>query len=187
MKNKNIILAILLLFALSCKAQTFPLRTYQEIPENSYLKDTNNELPSYEGVWKGIWNNKIIYVTFNKITNKYKSSLKYYSDRLIARFKVTDLNGSILFDNTNLSNDEVKIEGGRFRKKDDKYGFVYVDKDLCNRSGQIFINFTDSTKTKLQWSYFQDENFIEPDCFYYSYLPQNYPQPLPNNIILTKQ
>jgi len=188
MKNKNIILLILCIFALSCKAQTFPLRTYQELPENSYLKDTNNELPTYEGTWKGTWNNKIIYVTFKKLEHSYIDTFKAYRDVLIAKFKVTDLNGNILFDNNNLSDENAKIEGvGRFRKKDDKYGFTYVDQDLCNRSGIILINFTDSTKTKLQWSYSQDENFIEPDCFYYSYAPQNYPQPLPNNIVLIKQ
>ncbi|WP_299178861.1 DUF6705 family protein [uncultured Chryseobacterium sp.] len=184
---RNIFLFILLIFFVSCKAQTYPLRTFTELPENSYLKDTNNELPAYEGVWKGTWNNKTIYVTFQKVTNIYKSSLKQYRDILIARFKVTDLNGLILFDNTNLSNDEVKIKGGKFRKTDDKYSLIYVDRDLCMRSGKIFINFTDATKTKLQWSYSQDENFIESDCFYYNYAPQDYPQPLPRNIILTKQ
>lgn len=171
----------------SCKAQTYPLRTFTEVPDNSYLKDTNNELPAYEGTWKGTWNNKIIYVTFNKITNAYKSSLNYYSDRLIARFKVTDLNGTILFDYTNLTDDQVKIEGGRFRKSDDKYGFTYVDRDLCMRSGQIFINFIDSTKTKLQWKYFQSENWIDKDCFYHGWAQADRPQPLPNDIILTKQ
>lgn len=59
--------------------------------------------------------------------------------------------------------------------------------DLCERSGDILINFTDSTKTKLQWIYSQDENFIESDCFYYNYAPQDYPQPLPNDIVLIKQ
>jgi hypothetical protein len=184
---KNIFLIILMITTISCKAQTYPLRTFSEIPENSYLKDTNNELPSYEGTWKGIWNNKIIYVTFNKITNKYKSSLKYYSDRLIARFKVTDLSNNILFDNTNLIDDEVKIKGGRFRKSDDKYGFTYVDGDLCNRSGQIFIKFTDATKLQLQWNYFQSENWINKDCFYHDWASVDVPQPLPNNIILIKQ
>lgn len=184
---KNIFLIILIIAKIGCKAQTYPLRTFTEIPENSYLKDTNNELPAYEGVWKGTWNNKIIYVTFKKLTNTYKSSLNQYRDFLIARFKVTDLNNAILFDNTNLTDDEVKIKGGMFRKSDDKYGFTYVDGDLCLRSGDIFINFTDVTKTQLQWKYMQSENWINKDCFYHGWSSANVPQPLPENIILTKQ
>ncbi|MDQ0593813.1 hypothetical protein QFZ37_002182 [Chryseobacterium ginsenosidimutans] len=64
---KNIFLLLIIIASIGCKAQTYPLRTFTEIPENSYLKDTNNELPSYEGIWKGVWNNKTIYVTLKKI------------------------------------------------------------------------------------------------------------------------
>ncbi|KQT23974.1 hypothetical protein ASG22_08090 [Chryseobacterium sp. Leaf405] len=184
---KNLFLIILIITTVSCKAQTYLLRTFTEIPENSYLKDTNNELQYYEGTWKGEWNNKIIYISFKKLTNTYKSSLNQYRDFLIGRFKVTDLNNNILFDNTNLNDDKAKITGGMFRKSDDKYGFTYVDRDLCMRSGQIFINFTDATKTQLQWKYIQSENWIDKDCFYHGWVPADVPQPLPNDIILTKQ
>ena len=55
---KKIFLFIVLVSLISCKAQTYPLRTYGiSIPMNAYLKDTNNELPAYEGTWKGMWNN----------------------------------------------------------------------------------------------------------------------------------
>ena len=184
---KNIFLLTILLVSIGCKAQTYPLRTFTEVPDNSYLKDVNNELPAYEGIWKGTWNNKIIYVSFKKLTNTYKSSLNQYRDFLIGRFKVTDLNNNILFDNTNLSDNEAKITGGKFGKYDNKYGFTYVDGDLCNRSGQIFIKFTDVTKLQLQWNYFQSENWINKDCFYHDWAPVDVPQPLPNNIILIKQ
>lgn len=80
-----------------------------------------------------------------------------------------------------------KLREGMFRKSDDKYGFTYVDRDLCNRSRHIFINFTDSTKTQLQWKYMQSENWINKDCFYHDWAPTDVPQPLPENIILTKQ
>lgn len=109
---KNILLISLISLALSCNAQTYPLRNFSDIPENSYEKDTNNELPAYEGIWKGSWNNKTIYVSIKKITNKYSNTLKYYTDCLIAKFKVTDSNGLIIFDNTNLSDDQAKIKGG---------------------------------------------------------------------------
>ncbi|MEG1777824.1 MAG: DUF6705 family protein, partial [Angelakisella sp.] len=83
-----------------------------------YEKDTDNELSAYEGTWKGIWNNRTIFVTLKKITNKYDNHFKYYRDYLIGKFKVLDNNGNILFDNTNLADDKAKIFGSGFRKAD---------------------------------------------------------------------
>lgn len=184
---KNIILIISILITFSCKSQIYPLRTFTPIPDNAYLKDINNEFNDYEGTWKGQWNNKIIYLKLNKITNKYFSSINEFRDLLVGRFKTTDLNGNILFDNMNISNDKVKIYGTYFRQIDDKYQLFYNDIDMCNRVGDILINFTDSTKTQLQWHYAQGENFIDSDCFYFGWPQANIPQPLPEDIILTKQ
>ena len=175
---------ISLCISTACNAQIYPLRTFTEIPENSYLKDTNNELPAYEGTWKGIWNNKIIYITFKKITNKYNENLKYYKDNLIGKFKVLDNNGNVLFDNTNLPDSDPKIWGGKFRKVDDKYSLVYVDADLCNTSGNIIINFTDNSKTQLNWKLNLGSNMITTDCQYYN---TGIPEALPKEIVLTKQ
>ena len=41
---KNVFLFVLFSTTISCTAQTYPLRTFTEIPVNAYLKDTNNEL-----------------------------------------------------------------------------------------------------------------------------------------------
>lgn len=184
---KKILLFVLFAGLISCKAQTYPLRTFSQIPENAYLKDTNNELNLYQGTWKGNWNNKTLYITFKKITNKYNSNLKYYKDFLIGRFKVVDNNGKILFDNTTILDDKAKITGGKFRKIDDKYSFSYIDNDLCGITGYITINFTETSKTKLQWNYSKDNDFINKDCFYWGKPAAERPDPLPFNIILTKQ
>ncbi|WP_294276891.1 DUF6705 family protein [uncultured Chryseobacterium sp.] len=184
---KNIFLLILSTVAISCLAQTYPLRTYGiEFPKDSYQKDINNELLPYEGTWKGIWDNKTIYITFKRI-KYYKSVLgyrAYYADILIGKFKVIDANGNVLFNNTNLADDNAKINGSNFIKDEDKYSLYYIDSDLCNTSGRIQINFTDSTKTKLDWKYFYRNEIITSDCPYYN---TSIPQPLPKEIILTKQ
>jgi hypothetical protein len=181
---KNIFLFILFCISFSCNAQTYPLRTFTEIPENAYLKDTNNELLAYEGTWKGTWDNKTILITFKKVTNKYNQNLKIFKDFLIAKFIVKDNNGNILFDNTNLNDDKTKIRGGGFKKLDDKYSLIFSDPDLCYTSGSININFTDPTKTKLEWKYFYRNEIVTVDCPYYN---SGIPQPLPKEIVLTKQ
>ena len=79
---KNLILIICILFTISCKSQIFPLRTYTDVPDNSYLKDIPNELNDYVGNWKAIWNNKTIYIYISKEVNKYNNSLSIYNCNL---------------------------------------------------------------------------------------------------------
>lgn len=183
---KNIFLLTLFISALSCKAQQiYSLRpTEIDLPENSYQKDTNNELQDYVGTWKGTWDNKTIFIMLKKITNKYDGNFKYYRDYLIGKFKVLDSSGLIIFDNTNLLDDNAKITGINFRRYGDKYSLIYIDPDLCHTSGDIRISFTDSTKTKLNWRYFYRNEIVTVDCPYYN---TEIPQPLPKEIVLTKQ
>ena len=98
-----------------------------------------------------------------------------------------DSSNNILFDNTNLSGDDVKVKGINFRNGQNKYYFTYVDKDLCMRSGFIDIDFIDNTKLQLKWHYGEGENWLDNDCFYKNYPPAQRPEPLPKNAIFTKQ
>ncbi|NMR35203.1 hypothetical protein HIO71_13515 [Chryseobacterium aquaticum] len=185
---KKIILFIIFTFTISCQAQTYPLRTYGiEFPKDSYVKDTNNELLDYEGTWKGTWNNKTIFVTFKKI-KFYKSYLDYrayFNDIIVGKFKVIDSNGVILYDNTSLPDNKAKIKGSNFKKVDNKYSLIYIDPDLCSMSGSVYINFTDATKTKLNWKAVYSWDIITESCPYYNATVA--PEPLPYEIILTKQ
>lgn len=180
MKNIFFVIIFCILIA-SCKAQTYPLRTFTGIPENAYVKDTNNELQFYEGTW----NNKTILITFKKITNQYNENLKYFKDLLIGKFIVINSGGQILFENTAISDSEAKIEGVGFRKVDDKYSLGYIDSDICNMMGYIMMNFTDSTKSQLQWCFQIGRILSLQIAPYYNANP--FPQPLPKSIILAKQ
>lgn len=184
MKNKFLI--VLFFVGIFCNAQQiFSLRpTETSLPEGSYQKDTNNELSEYEGTWMGTWNNKTVFVTFKKLTYQYNPYRKFYSDYLIGKFKIIDSNGSIIFDNTNISDEKAKIKGVNFRRWGDKYALAYVDPDLCGTSGTIAIKFTDSSKIKLNWNLYFGSNMINTDCQYYN---TDIPDSLPEEIILTKQ
>lgn len=198
MKNIIILTAILVSIFTFCQKNSLPpiqescpqkiivpLRTYKYIPENQcyYRKDINNELNDYEGTWVGNWNNKTIHITFKKIM-KFNDFNKYYKDLLIARFKVVSTNGSILFDNTALSDNNTKINNGGFYKDENKVGLSYYDKDICNTSGRIIISFTDFNKTQLKWAYSANSQLIFPNCQYHS---SGIPEVLPKGIVLTKQ
>lgn len=185
--KKLLLLFLVFSFAISCKSQIYPLRTFSQIPQNAYLKDTYNELNAYEGTWKTTWDNKIIYLTLSKVTNKYDEVFNYYRDYLIAKFKVVNNSGVVIFDNTSLSDEDAKIEGGKFRKVDGKYSLNYLDADLCGITGYITISFVDSTKTQLQWIYSKDNDWIDTDCFYWGKPASERPEPLPYNAILVRQ
>ncbi|MFP3831691.1 DUF6705 family protein [Chryseobacterium sp. SIMBA_028] len=184
MKNKFLI--VLFFVGIFCNAQQiFSLRpTETSLPEGSYQKDTNNELPDYEGTWKGIWNSKTIFVTFKKLIQQPVPNLNYYKDYLVGKFKIIDANGSILFDNTNISDSQAKIKGLSFKRYGDRYMLSYVDPDLCNRNGSVTLKFTDSSKTQINWNLYFGSNMITSDCQYYN---TDIPDSLPEEIILTKQ
>ncbi|AZZ58512.1 hypothetical protein PG294_04490 [Riemerella anatipestifer] len=185
---KQFILIATMLAAWFCKSQTYTLRTYGiNFPKDSYVKDTKNELPAYEGTWKGTWDGKTILITFRKVKKylTHKVSNEYFRDMLIGKFKVMDQNNRILFDNSYLSDQDTKIEGWGFRKKDDRYSLNYHDKDICGLWGFITIYFTDHTRSRLQWNFYEGSNLITPDCPYYN--AAVFPQPLPKDLVLVKQ
>lgn len=185
---KNIFLFILFSVIISCKAQTYPLRTYSEVPSDAYIKDLNNELIPYEGTWKGTWNGKtfFIYLQRVKVHFTHLENKPYYNDILKGKFKVLDSNGNVLFDNSASLDENAKINGSRFFSiPNNRYMLNYIDKDLCNTTGKIFINFTNSSQTQLNWIFNNGSNMITSDCPYYNTTP--FPQALPEEIILTKQ
>jgi len=92
------------------------------------------------------------------------------------------------FTNTYLPDAQVKIYGLMFGKADDRYSLTYIDPDLCYTSGNIRINFNNPTKTQLQWNYFQNKyEWLDSDCFFYNYPPDQLPNPLPKTAIFIKQ
>ena len=185
------ILIILLLHSifLSC-AQIYPLNTNTEVPVNAYIKDTNNELLPFEGLWKGTWDNKVFYINLIRIKKEltYSDNHIYFKDILVGKFKILDSNEALtMYDNTNLPNDDTKIWGGRFFTIPIKrYSLNYLDPDLCLITGNIQINLINSSNTQLNWKFYDTTDMLMSDCPYLNSLDP-FPQPLPENIILTKQ
>jgi hypothetical protein len=171
----------------SC-AQTYPLNTYSDVPNDAYIKDINNELVPYVGTWNGTWNNKTLSVQFKRIKKyqNYDNNNPYYQDVLIGKFKVSDSSGNILFDNTNLPDNDTKIDGLRFITQPNiRYKLYYFDNDICGMSGDIYINLINGSSSQLNWKFVDTTDIITSDCPYNNTNP--FPQPLPANIMLIKQ
>jgi hypothetical protein len=161
---KQIFLILLIIIVtISCKAQTYPL-TASELPANSYRKDINNDLPAFEGNWKGTWKGKTFLINFKKLINQYNDALKIYNDQLIGKFQVKDSSGNILFDNLNITDNEAKIVGGKIFP-DGTYSLTYLDSELCSKMGLIRLTFTNSSKTELKFKFMEWSQLIDTDCF----------------------
>ena len=97
MKNLFFTISILLL-VLSCKAQSpiVPLDTYiNEIADNSYVKDTDNELNKFVGTWT--FNNGTTSFTITLQKQEQKFNDDYYEDYLIGEYAYSN-NGLNIID-----------------------------------------------------------------------------------------
>jgi len=104
--KKQIILIITILVILSCKAQTVTLdiATYSANDFNNngeYLKDFNNNLDKFIGIWKWEDGNSSFTIKFEKVSMvSYQPYANYYADIIIGRYKYIQ-NGSTIIDNLN--------------------------------------------------------------------------------------
>jgi hypothetical protein len=99
MKNIIIIVCFLTYNFLSSQTAIYPINTsVWDIPDNAYLKDLNNELDKYVGLWKGNWNGKTVYLELRKIKKYYDGGHPYYEDRILGERKIINSNGNIEID-----------------------------------------------------------------------------------------
>ncbi|WP_419870602.1 DUF6705 family protein [Chryseobacterium sp. CT-SW4] len=142
---RNVILIILTIFSFCLKAQEYPLNTSpSDIPDNAYLKDMNNELDKYVGLWKGTWNNKTIYIQLKKI--KHYSSIPgdthpYYVDDIFGERKIIASDGTIEIDRiTNFNNQSPEIFGmSRSLKNGNWKRLYFYPENMCGKSATLDI------------------------------------------------
>ncbi|WP_139422067.1 DUF6705 family protein [Chryseobacterium mulctrae] len=110
MKNIRIIaISVVLMNFIHCRAQTYPLNTdYENIPSYSYIKDLNNELNSYIGIYKAIYqgNETTLYITKVEHILKERTTKTYYMDAIVVRYTVKNSSGTVLQDTQNNLNNK---------------------------------------------------------------------------------
>lgn len=172
----------------SCKAQQqYPLSANPfEIPNNSYMKDSNNLLNQYIGTWNTNYQGKNITIYISKQTNVYKESLKVYQDVISAKFIVKDLNGNVLQDTYNMQPNQLyhKIESYNLNSQGDKVSLYYDGTNCGIGWGSIYLIKIDSTH--INWQYRANSSVItEQSC------PGNQDLkvylPVTDNLTFTKQ
>jgi hypothetical protein len=168
--KKIIFLGCVLLFAISCKAQSIvPVERKIDyiiaengIPEGTYLKDVNNLLSKYVGTWKGTYAGKT-YTLY--ITNYTYKPLKVTYDLLLTRYLITSSDGTILEDTRNLLDaSPYVIEGDYFSKDLASYASNYIGKNSrCGNKGTTFFHMKNSTNTLMSFAFEPDKIMISED------------------------
>lgn len=152
---KTTILFSFFISFLSCKAQTtLPLNTsLKDIPANSYLKDLNNELNSYTGIFQGNFQGKSITLYISKIENKLqKSSQKiYYSDILDIKYIVKNSSGVVLQDTKNNNIPSINLYSIGTKPYNNSAIFFYSGTNCNVGWGKIILKKISSTQ--ISWEY----------------------------------
>lgn len=188
---KNILIAITIILFTTCKAQIFPLGTSPgDIPDNAYIKDTNNDFDKYVGLWAGTWNGKTIFLELRKVKYFYDDDNPYYIDKIVGERKVITSNGQTEVDR--ISNfDEVHPEFrgvSKSLKNSGKYRLTFYPKDMCGVYVPLeIVNLTNTTMTLQRPTLMQGK--VKDGCVHSAYLQQHgeFPINFPKDVILTKQ
>ncbi|MDR3023918.1 DUF6705 family protein [Chryseobacterium sp.] len=188
MKNK--LVYILIVFtSIFYKSQTISLDELSQCengpncPDYKYLKDTNNRLNKFIGIWKGTYTDGRTYeFHFVKKENDGGWFNEKFWDKLIGRFIVKDNIGNIIYTSMN-NNDLNSMSGYYFDKELKKYKMSYTANADCNDGGYIYLSFPDPNNLNQMKLVFMQDMDIIASC------PNGYKTIIPDakGIILTKQ
>ncbi|MEY8758624.1 DUF6705 family protein [Chryseobacterium tongliaoense] len=158
-----IILLGLTLSSLSCKTQVLPLNTaLTNIPNNAYVKDTNDELVPYVGTYKANFNGKEITLYITKVENKLENSVdkNYYLDALVVKYVVKNSSGTVLQDTQNYNLQNNIISSYRIRSYDNSVILYYSGTNCGVGWGNIYLKKINATQ--ITWHYRPDDMVILP-------------------------
>jgi len=145
--KKIIIILVISLSVYNCKAQVISLEeanTYflsedEGLPDHvTGVKDINNTLDEFLGVWTLDYNNKHYELTITKFESML---VDIPNDILLIKHKITDNNGVVLDDTTILPNKSPLIMKGRFFLSDNETYLVsyFGSNSKCGQFGDVII------------------------------------------------
>lgn len=184
---KNIISIFALALSLvSCKAQLPLMTALSNIPQNAYVKDTNNILSPYSGIYRANYQGNEITFFINKEENKFMDygNKKFYRDALNVKYIVRNSLGAVLQDTKNDNNTKIEIFSTMPRSIDNSILFTYSGTNCGVGWGKIILKKINDNQ--LSWEYLPndtilDSNTCPPGTDINIYLPET------KDLIFTKQ
>lgn len=168
MKNTFLILIIFLFPTISCKSQIISLEQaviYEQqtgsVPQSTtYIKDVNNSLNKYIGIWKGNLNGKTYEFSFIKKENVGGYDVNW--DFLVGRLKVSGSNGNVIYNTFNEQDDlKTKFKGINFQSDLKAYKMYFVGNSVgCAEYGDVFLNILPSTPLQMTVLMLPDNDIV---------------------------
>ncbi|WP_304344260.1 DUF6705 family protein [Chryseobacterium koreense] len=160
--NLRVITFLLLLISIwSCKAQNLPLNTALEnIPNNAHIKDFNNDLNPYIGIYKSNFQGNEITLFITKEENKlmnYGNQI-FYSDVLVGKYIVKNPLGQILQDTAN-NNTAVELYSTSISTSQNIATFYYGGTNCGVGWGDIYLKKINTNQ--ISWEYRPDDTIID--------------------------
>jgi hypothetical protein len=165
-KNIKILVTFgLLICFIQCKSQQFyPLNTsVKDIPQGGYVKDTNNELVPFIGIYKAVYQGNEITLNISRAEYmlKKRANQSYFMDALIVKYTVKNSSGVILQDTqNNNSGDFYSI----WSAPEENAVVLYYPGTNCGVGwGKIYL--FKKTATQLSWDYHPNDIILdEQNC-----------------------
>lgn len=161
----------------------------EDMPVGSYIKDTNNELDPFAGIW--IWTNEDEKVTFKlrKVVH-YLFPCGSYMDYMIGDYSYTKENGLNIVVNT--INETMSVDPDdkpmfASDAADEKIEFIFTDVLLNKKSCWAIFEFLPGSTTQMTVKFENPEIMgvvVDPNN---PSPPYNYGFTIPQGIVLTKQ
>ncbi|WP_027388186.1 DUF6705 family protein [Chryseobacterium gregarium] len=155
----RIVIFILLTNFISCKAQqVYPLNAdYEEVPQNSYLKDLNNDLLPYIGIYKTNFNGNEITLYINKQEQKLEKTgqKNYYMDALVIKYIVKNSTGTVLQDTKNNNYPNIELYSIGTTPAQNRVDFIYTGTNCNVGWGDIYLKKLNANQ--ISWEYRPDD------------------------------
>ena len=184
---KTIILFSFFISFLSCKAQILPLNTSMtDIPTHAHVKDTNNELTPYIGIYRANFQGKEITLYITKEEDKPTKRLQknFYRDALVIKYIVKNSTGILLQDTKNNNIPNIELYSYYTYPNKNTIVFYYSGTNCGVGWGDIYLKKINSNQ--ISWEYRPDDIILDD-----SKCPQgtdiNIYLPETKDLIFTKQ
>ncbi|WP_185216372.1 MULTISPECIES: DUF6705 family protein [Chryseobacterium] len=151
--RKTLTVLSLFISFISCSAQTLPLNTaLASIPNNAHVKNTNNELSPYIGIYKANYEGKEItlYITKEDDRLEARSNKQFYRDALVIKYIVKNSTGTILQDTKN-NNLDIDFHSTKIKSTQNSVIFFYSGTNCNVGWGDVYLKKVNATQ--ISWEY----------------------------------
>lgn len=185
-KIKPIIFFCAFMSFLSCKGQILPLNTAtSNIPQNATVKDLNNELNSFVGIYKTNFQGNEITLYITKEENRLIKRIdkQFYRDALVIKYLVKSSTNVLLQDTQNNNIPNIYIYSTKMKSQDSVI-LIYSGTNCGVGWGVIYLKKLNANQ--ISWEYRSDDIILDdskcpPGTDTNIYLPET------KDLIFTKQ